>query len=307
MSLQKANKFYSELTPQPKHFVDHKTINTTLSVKHWITFLAKTSAFDEYGDKVRGTLGVYQVVLVIGAIGSGIAAMAIPNYYVFVATGLCLALFTWVTNTNKHFVARDINNYMRLFFMPYLEVMKQKAGEEAKLSASLDFRDPLNAIRPTSQRVLVNGRHRNIEVYEPKRIIAGVTLSDNSYLETVLMDEIKKIDYKSASGRSKNKSKTSHHIYIRLSVDKKVYNRSAETFSENVEIIEEADKYIFKLKQKQKEASYDILKPIIFFGALSSLYNYITPLGGESQSTPAGSLTPGVQPLQPNQAASTGL
>jgi hypothetical protein len=305
MSLRKANKFYQELTPQQKHFVDNKTINTTLSIKHWITFLAKTSAYDEYGDKVRSTLKVYMGLSIAGIIISAIAAVNIPNYYIFLATGVSIAILVWVINTKSHFASRDINNYLRLFFMPYLEVMKQKAGEDAKLSASLDFRDPFKAIRPTSHRVLVNGRHRNIEVFEPKIIIAGVTLSDNSYLETVLVDEIKDIRYSSASGKSKRKSKTSHQIFIRLSVDKNRYNRATQTLPTNVEFSEDAGKYIFKLKQKEKEASYDILKPIVFFSALSSLYNYVTPIGGAPQAPTAGSPTPPVQPLGLNQPVSS--
>jgi hypothetical protein len=152
---------------------------------------------------------------------------------------------------------------------------------------------------------VVNGRHRNIEVFEPKIIIAGVTLSDNSYLETVLVDEIKDIRYSSASGRSKRKSKTSHQIFIRLSVDKNVYHRATQTLPANVEFSEDAGKYIFKLKQKEKEASYDILKPIVFFGALSSLYNFVTPIGGAPQAPSAGSPIPPVQPLGLNQPLSS--
>jgi hypothetical protein len=299
MSLRKANKFYAELTPQQKHFVDNKTINTTLSIKHWITFLAKTSAYDAYGDKLRTRLNIYIGLLIAGAIVTALAAISMPNYYLLAVSGLFVAVLTWVINIKKHFVRHDINNYLRLFFMPYLEVMKQKAGEEAKLSASLDFRDPFKAIRPTAQRITVNGRARNIEVYEPKIIIAGVTLADNSYLETVLVDEIKDIRYSSASGKSKRKSKTAHQIYIRLSVDKSRYNRSAQTLAANVELQEDSDRFIFKLKQKEKEASYDILKPIIFFGALGSLYDYITPTGGLPPSAPtiAGAPIPGGAPL----------
>jgi len=41
MSVRKANQFYKELTLQQKHFVDNKTINTTMSIKHWMAFLGK--------------------------------------------------------------------------------------------------------------------------------------------------------------------------------------------------------------------------------------------------------------------------
>ena len=280
MSISKANQFYQELTPQQKHFVDNKIINTTLSVKHWIGFLNKASAYDEYGDKARQTLAVRMSLATVGIIGLIIFAFAMENYYLFVLP-VILGIFLFnMAQTRSHFAKRDINNYLRLFFMPFLEVIRQKAGEEAKLSASLDFRDPFKVLTPAKHEIKVHGRKRHINVYEPKMIIAGVTLSDNSYLEAVVMDEIKKVSYTNPRGKSKSKTKTVHRIFIRLTANKSVYKRNERAIPPQVEFSDNTDSYLFKLKEKKKEDTYGVLKPGEFFNALAMLFGLLQPLQG---------------------------
>ncbi|MBL7844116.1 MAG: hypothetical protein JNK44_09650 [Cyclobacteriaceae bacterium] len=288
MSISKANQFYQELTPQQKHFVDNKIINTTLSVKHWIGFLSKASAYDEYSDKARQTLSVRMSLVTVGIIGLVILAFVMENYYLF-ALPVILGIFLFnMAQTRSHFAKRDINNYLRLFFMPFLEVVRQKAGEEAKLSASLDFRDPFKALTPSKEEVNVHGRKRYINTYEPKMIIAGVTLLDSSYLEAVVMDEIKKVSYTNPRGKSKSKTKTVHRIFIRLTANKNVYKRNEINIPPQVEFSENTDSYLFKLKEKKKEETYGVLKPGVFFKELALLFGLLQPLHGaaaEGQTT----------------------
>jgi len=280
MSISKAKQFYQELTPQQKHFVDNKVINTTLSVKHWIGFLSKASAYDEYSDKARQTLTTRMALVTVAIIGLIILAFAIEYYYLFALPALLgISLFN-MAQTRSHFAKRDINNYMRLFFMPFLEVIRQKAGEEAKLSASLDFRDPIKTLTPSKEEINVNGRKRYINTYEPKTIIAGVTLLDNSYLETVVMDVIKQVNYKSSSGKSKSKTKTVHRIFIRLTASKNVYKRNEKSIPAQVEFSDTADSYLFKLKEKKKEDTQGVLKPGDFFTELAMLFGLLQPLYG---------------------------
>lgn len=287
MSISKANQFYQELTPQQKHFVDNKIINTTLSVKHWIGFLSKASAYDEYSDKARQTLSIRMTLTTVGIIGLIILAFAMENFYLFALPVILGIVLFNMAQTRSHFAKRDINNYLRLFFMPFLEVIRQKAGEEAKLSASLDFRDPFKALTPTKDEIKVHGRKRQINVYEPKMIIAGVTLLDNSYLEMVVMDEIKKISYTNPRGKSKSKTKTVHRIFIRLTANKNVYKRNDRKIPPQIEFSDNADSYQFKLKEKKKEDIYGVLKPKEFFAELAMLFGLLQPLHG----TAAGGLT----------------
>lgn len=289
MSISKAKQFYQELTTQQKHFVDNKIINTTLSVKHWLGFLSKASAYDEYSDKARQTLSIRMAVVVVGIIGLVIMAFSMEIYYLLALPAMLGIVLYTMSQTRSHFARRDINNYLRLFFMPFLEVVRQKAGEEAKLSASLDFRDPFKVLKPTKEEIKVQGRKRYIDIYEPKMIIAGVTLLDNSYLETVVLDEIKKVSYTNPRGKSKSKTKTVHRIFIRLTASKNVYRRNDQSIPPQVEFTDTADSYLFKLKQKKKEEAYEVLKPSEFFKELALLYGLLQPLHGAAGEAPTPS------------------
>ena len=303
MSIQKANTFYQELTPQQKHFVDNKTINTTLSLRHWISFLTKASAYDAYADKARTTLMIRIVILAIGSLGSVMTAFSMENYYLLGIPVILGLLLVNAIQARQRFVRRDINNYLRLFFMPFLETIRQKAGDEAKLSASLDFRDPFKAIAPQPEEVMIAGRKRDVKLYEPKLVIAGVTLSDDSYLETVLLDEIRKISYRNANGKSKSKTKTLHRLFIRLSVSKNVYARADSTLPAHIELSETADHYVFKLKHKEKEQTYGILTPGVFFSALTSLYQYLQPLRGTAVEGLSAASTEASVPMSTSRTA----
>lgn len=297
MSIRKAQEFYHSLTPQQKHFVDNKTINTTLSVKHWLAFLGKAGAYDEYGDKARTILNWRIGFFIAGLVVSVIIIMMSQLVYLIVLPILFAYMAYDANNARKQFVNRDINNYLRLFFIPFLEAIKKKAGEEAKLSASLDFRDPFDAT-PERSTVQVRGIQRKVEMFQPKLIIAGVTLSDNTRLETVLLDEIRKIKWNNINGKSRSRTKTVHRLFIQLTVDKSKYRLKGSSTPEGVEFSENETDYLFKIKHKEKELTEGILKPSVFFLALASLYHLIEAKGGtvapvEGQSLRAAPLVPG--------------
>jgi hypothetical protein len=285
MSIGKAKDFYQQLTPQQKHFVDNKTISTTLSIKHWVAFLSKVNDYDLYDDKARNTLGIYIGICVIGLIASAILLANFFQVYLVIIPVVLIILLINTIQTRKTFVNRDINNYLRVYFLPLLDSLKSKTGDDAKLSASLDFRDPFRALKPEKYKVPYQGRDRRVELYEPKLVIAGVMLRDQSYLETVLVDEIKKISYTNPRGKSKSKIKTLHRLFIRLTVSKELYRRNAIALPDYVEMSEEDNAYIFKLKHKGKELNQDILHPSIFFSELNQLYRLIQPLAGRQDST----------------------
>ncbi len=274
MSASKARKFYNALDQQQKRFVDDKTISTSLSVKHWIAFLTKASLYDQYADKARTRSGCFIALAIVACIVSFIAyfefdspwLIALPLVFALISYGLILRRIT--------LVKRDINNYLRSFFMPFLEVMRIKAGEETKLSASLDFRNPMKVLKP----VLSTVRGRKLETFQPKYIIAKVTLLDGAYLEIVIADDIRKFSYTSASGKSKSKIKTTHHFFIRLTAPKAVYKLKNQRLPPEVTMEETGDEIIFKLKGKHKALGYLILTPKIFLSGLQSLYDQLEEL-----------------------------
>jgi len=287
MSIRKAKEFYQSLTPQQKHFVDNKTINTTLSIKHWLAFLGKTSDYDLYGDTARSILGWRIGFYIAAGVVSIVVALASEFYYLFALAAL-FGVFTYhAAQARADFIQRDINNYLRLFFMPFLEAIKKKAGEEAKMSASLDFRDPFKSLTPQKSTITVSGRVRHINLYEPKIIIAAVQLADGNHLETVLLDEITKINWNNINNKSKSKTKTVHRLFIRLTVNKNTYRLKDQPLPSNVEFSDTEPHYIFKLKHKEKELGEGILKPAVFFSMLASLYHLLEPGQGTIPTIPS--------------------
>ncbi len=274
MSASKARKFYNALDLQQKRFVDDKTISTSISVKHWIAFLTKASLYDQYADKARSKSGCLIALAVLACIASVVAYfelelqwfVAVPVVFALVAYGLILR--------RQNLAKRDINNYLRSFFMPFLDLMRVKAGEDAKLSASLDFRNPTKVLKP----ILSTVRSRKLETFQPKYILAKVTLLDGAYLEIVIADDIKQYSYKSASGKHKSKVKTTHHYFIRLSAPKRVYKRKNQKLPTAVTVEETDDEIIFKLKGKHKDLGYLILSPKVFLLGLQSLYHQLEEL-----------------------------
>ena len=98
---------------------------------------------------------------------------------------------------------KDINNYMRKFFMPVLSILKDKAGEEAKLAASLDFRIPREAIQPQIGQVGI----RNVKSYSPNYVRSKVQLKDGAILEFSVADQIHDFSWYKTNARKKRKYK----------------------------------------------------------------------------------------------------
>lgn len=268
MSALKAKKFFDSLNPQQKQFVSDKTISTTLSVKNWIAFLKKASLYDHYADQsIDSKKGLVGACVIFAIVSLFFIPFDQPYFYT-IPLVLVLAAYYLYTRRKKY-EKHDINNYFRLFFMPFLEMLYVKAGEEAKLSASLDFRNPKKSVPPVKTLV---GR-RDLYTYQAKYILAKVSLLDGSYLEFVVADDIKVFHYSSASGRSKSKTKTVHHYFIRLSLPKHVYKLKNQTLPENVTLEDTTSDYTFKFKGKQKDSSYALLQLSVFVAGLQSLYN----------------------------------
>ena len=270
MSAQKAKKFFDSLSPQQKQFVGDKTISTSLSIKNWIAFLKKASLYDRYADDATNS---YKGIITASIILAIASPFFIPfeQPWLFSIPVLFALIAYYFYSRKKNFEKHDINNYFRLFFMPFLEMLRVKAGEEAKLSASLDFRNPKKSLPPVKSMV----GERKLQTYQAKYIIAKVSLLDGSYLEFVIADDIKVFNHSSSSGKSKTKTKTVHHYFIRLSLPKHVYKLKTQSLPGDVTLEETANDYTFKLKGKQKDSEHVLLKLTVFVVGLQSLYNQV--------------------------------
>lgn len=275
--MSKAREFYQSLNPQQKEFVDQKTISTSVTVKHWLLFLNKATAYDQHIDKLMSRSWIWTFVFTALMIGSAIAAGANENANFLYGTLAAAIILTLVVINHYKLKKKDLHNYLREFFMPFLEVMKIKAGEEAKLSASLDFRDPTKVLDPTKYRE-TEPRKRSIQLYQPKFIIAKISLLDQCYLETVIADDIKVISYRNPRGKYKSKKKTVHHYFIKLTVSKSVYRLKSGSPPPEIEVSEDESEYVLKFKGKVKEPGETILQRETYFIGLQRLYDMLEPV-----------------------------
>jgi hypothetical protein len=266
-----ASKFYDALSPQEKRFIEDKTMSTTLSVKNWITFLQRASAYDAHRDKHAASSTGWIVLLIILTIISSIAYYQLQEPLLIIAPTLLAIIAAWLIMKKSTVKKRDLNNYLRLFFMPFLHVMKDLAGEEAKLSAAVDFRDPLRNVEPASSKV----SGRDIKTYEAKYIAAKILLRDGAYLETVVADDIKKISYRNPRGKYKSKMKTVHHYFQRLTLPKSTYKLKGLKLLSHMQMEETADSYVFKLKGKGKTLDYSILTLQEYMQGIKNIYNQV--------------------------------
>jgi hypothetical protein len=291
-----AKKFYDGLSPQEKRFIDDKTMSTTWTVKNWITFLQRASAYDAYRDKHSKSSVGWIVLLIILTVISSIAYYQLQEPLLIIAPTLCAIITVWLFMRMNTMKSRDLNNYLRLFFMPFLNAMKDLAGEEAKLSAAVDFRDPLRNIKPMASKV----SGRNIKIYEAKYIAAKILLRDGAYLETVVADDIKEISYRNPRGKYKSKKKTVHHYFQRITLPKGTYKLKGLKLLSNMQMEETTDGYVFKLKGKGKILNYDILTLQEYMQGIKHIYNQVQSIN----EPPPGTSESGTSPLPITSAVS---
>ncbi|MDH5602932.1 MAG: hypothetical protein OEY51_03310 [Cyclobacteriaceae bacterium] len=271
MSVSKALKVYSEASPEQKKFMDEKKISATYSIKNWQAFLNKAVALDTIGDKASRALRTRMVWFYVLAGVSFIVGLFYYPLFIGTLIFLILGIFTGVKK--KKFTKFDLNNYLREFFFPILEVLKVKAGEGAKLSAQLDFSNPLKDQKPKKYK----SRNRDISEFNQKFIIAKIPLKDGVELEFVVADVIVEQRYwkKSASGKNKlkNKSKTVHQYLIKATAPKASFPSLRRKIPDHVFLEETEDAYVLKFKGKQKvQKKNDILSVSVFLEAMQDIY-----------------------------------
>ena len=147
-----AKKIFASFDEQQKEFANKKTISSTLKIEAWQSFLSKIALYDKKLDKNRSTWR-----------GVGIGAAFLGFFLFFfsmaleplllLATGFVVWVCIYSFTQAKKLTSKDISNFMREFFLPVLHVLGQKAGLQAKLSATLDFRIPQNVLTPETSKV----------------------------------------------------------------------------------------------------------------------------------------------------------
>ena len=277
MGVLKALRFYRSLSPEQKDFVREKKIEDTLTVGQWLRFLTRAAAYDEYGDEGRKKITPVLVVLWLLFVASIVLlfivenALTIVNIIVILLILALLVFYHWAYAKLKR---RDLTNQLRLLFVPFLRLLQQKAGDDAKLAAKLDFSDFLKG-NPVN---VSKNNGRTIELYQPQYILGRVQLLDLSIMEFVIGDEYRKLTIRkrSASGKTKIKTKykITHQAFVKLAFPKVNYLLSDRP---GAAIIVEKDDYIIvkrrlKVKSDKKDA---ILKLDDFLVLVDELYKAV--------------------------------
>lgn len=275
--MSKPSELLNSLSEQQRAFVSEKTLSTTMKVKQWNAFLKKVSAYDQLGDKRIKSLTKIIQFSFAGAVVFLFPSALITPFLLIISLGLVgLALFSMKQKSDLK--KKDVSNYLRMFFMPVVDALSQKAGSDARLSATLDFRNPTKALTPEKSKV--NGR--NLKLYRPTYIIAKVMLLDKTQLEFVVKDDIKDFRWtkRSASGKTKfkRKSKTVHHITLKMTLSRDEYkwlgNRKNETIVRKV-----GETYLVKHRVKMKMGGGDLTMNVkSFFVAIQKVYDQFEPL-----------------------------
>ncbi|MEM7109857.1 MAG: hypothetical protein AAF519_16650 [Bacteroidota bacterium] len=280
----KASRIYDSLSPQQKQFYKEKTLSTTMKVKQWIAFLSKISTLDKIGDgKILKLLG-FGVTAIVLAVISVIIALTSEIYEILIGSGILLIAGILMLIKRSAAKKKDINNYLRQFFMPVLNVLKDKAGEDAKLAASLDFRNPRKVLEPVKSTIGT----RKQKMYSPTYIMSRLTLKDGTLLEFVVKDDIKDLNWtkRTARGKTKYKKKTKfvHHCFIKMTLAKEEYTWNG-TQGDGIEVVDHNGHYQVKTKIKIKKVGDHVLHVKSFFDTMQAIYALFGPLNPNTSAS----------------------
>ena len=278
--MSKTSRIKNSLSPEQTQFFSQKTISATHKIKDWIQFFSSISVLDRMMDKrVKLYMGLIVFLIVLAVITVFDAFASEVMYLGGIALIFVLGAIL-LQRERKRLQTDDINNYLREFLMPVLQVLKDKAGPRTKLAANLDFRNPRKALDPVKS--IINGRNQS--QYNHTYIVAKTVLSDGAALQFVVQDEIKDQDWtkRSASGKTKYKSKIKvvHHCYIKLILPKSDY-KSVSSVDPRVELTELEEQYEAKVKLKFKVIGDHILRPKEFFDGVQLVYAQFDPLNAK--------------------------
>ncbi|MDW3193562.1 MAG: hypothetical protein R8G66_14400 [Cytophagales bacterium] len=276
--MPKAKKIRASLTPDQLAFYKQKIISDTRKVKEWVSFFKNLTLLDKLDDLNHTIFKWITITGIVGIIGSIIFMVVQKENWIIALIGLSIAITGFGFWRIRKLDEEDLNNYLRLFFFPILQVLMDKAGGNARLAATLDFRDS----RDTSPRrsTVMGGREQKL--YSPTYILARTQLLDGVKLNFAMQDEIKDQNWTKTNYRGKvkykSKTKTTHHLLIRMSFPADKYTWNGDT-TEDLVIEQNGEQFEAKKKVKIKQLGDEVLSVKHFFDAIQSVYAKFTPQG----------------------------
>lgn len=272
MNYFQLNKIFKSFSEPEQRFIKEKTIEANYTIKQWMILLQKVAAYDEANDRIRKKTVTWLVVL-----GLATFFMIFIFWYLSIILGVAFIIIMSMRNKLR---SNDLSNHLRLFLIPLLKVLNDKAGIKAPLALKLDFRPHTQQKMEKKYKV----GNRTIRQYHPKWISGSVVLKDKSALELHLLDDLKKLTVKKTNARGKTKIKgkikNTHFLLIKLTLLRELYQLK-NVLDEQIISDQDDRKIILKAKLKHKVTSAeDVLSINQFLELLEQMYKSVEPLPG---------------------------
>ncbi|MGK7393828.1 MAG: hypothetical protein ACNS62_04615 [Candidatus Cyclobacteriaceae bacterium M3_2C_046] len=271
MNYRQLSRIYKTLSDPEKEFIREKTFEATYTIKQWMILLQKIAAYDEGNDRIRQKMGKSMIIT------GGVTFLSLFFFWPIALIGLLVLL--WMGFRWRRLTANDLTNHLRLFLIPLLKVLPDKAGIKAPLQLKIDF-------RPSKMQELVDKtqfQNRTIKQFKPQYLSGAVTLKDSTQLEFHLLDDLKRLNIKKRNARGKikykNKIKCTHFLLIKLTLMKAYYSLKNET-APDIMVDQDHKKLVLKTKIKVKSTEADKVLPFEdFLKLLEKLYACVEVTG----------------------------
>jgi len=225
-----SGNIYSLLDEEQKKFADTKKVSATHRLRQWLKFFEKTEAYDERLDYEYTWLGGCSpyALLILGFIGS-IVGFANQFIWLFIPALLAFIAGIVMIVAGKNNRRRQINNHFRLYVLPLLHILREDAGDEARVQLNCDFSDfelPAYAIKPPAHAPQVPSNTQQ-EYFEVKWLEMQIELLDKTELKIELSDLVRRRTRRRRNPRGKMKTKikhkTTHKIKLKIAFHKDRY------------------------------------------------------------------------------------
>ncbi len=276
---------YKLLDAEQKAFVDSKKISATHRLRHWLKFFEKTEAYDERLDHEYARFGSAKFIM-----------MFLGFLFVFISLGfgskspwMLLSALLLVTISIVLFILgsrnrkKQIDNHFRLFTMPVLHLLREEAGEDARLQLMADFSNPLQqkyAIKAPAHAPQVPSNTKQ-SYYQIKWLELDTELLDKTQIKIELNDLVRQRVRTRTNARgktkTKTKTKTTHKIKLKIAFHKDHYKPHGKSGA--LSYTTEGDYFCYKIEQKHIFSTGHIHQDITpLLATISEGYRRVKPI-----------------------------
>ncbi len=284
---QSAANLYKTFNEEQKQFAATQQIKGKHKIKHWMELLEKVALWDEKADKARPigpsigrTLSLFMAIM---GLPLGIFGFVAALHWLIAVGAGAFIVFLMIYLGLRGKEEDDIRNHFRLFVMPLLYVLREEAGEDAKLKMRLDFSHPDKSaykakapayIRKVPADTIVN-------YYAVTWLELELELADGALLAIELSDFVRNSTRRRRNPRGKlkvkEKRKIKHSIKTVLSFPKTHYQISDTPTKAQRQ--DSSTHFVVQAKQKQVQYQNHIHQDLLpLLVCLSECYKTVRPL-----------------------------